>query len=57
LSEDYKILKARVKRQYSREKFYEWLEINYSTKIMAGGNGSFVLDIKGKYSGDIEEEV
>ena len=48
--EDYKVLKSKVKRQYSREKFYEWLKVNYNTKEMTGGNGSFVVGIRKRYS-------
>jgi len=56
--EDYKMLKSKVKRQYSREKFYEWLKNNYETREMAGGHGSFVIGIKQKYKEEdiIEEE-
>jgi len=56
--EDYKMLKSKVKRQYSRDKFYEWLKNNYETREMAGGHGSFVIGIKQKYKEEdiIEEE-
>ena len=48
-SEEYKGLKAKVKRQYSRDKFYDWLRVTYQTHSKPDGT-SVVLSIKKKYS-------
>jgi hypothetical protein len=53
-SEEYKALKAKVKRQYSRDKFYEWLKEHYNTQELAGRETWFVLGIRRRY---IQEEI
>jgi len=52
-SEDYKALKAKVKRQYSRDRFYEWLRNNYKWNVIP--DGTYVVEgIRKRY---IQEEI
>ena len=54
-SDDYKPLTAKVKRQYSRDKFYEWLKENYETKEILGKGTWVVLSVRKRFSMEDDE--
>jgi hypothetical protein len=56
-SEDYKALKAKVKRQYSRDKFYEWLRNNYNWNVIPDGMVYVITGIRKRYSQEDIDEV
>lgn len=56
-SEDYKALKAKVKRQYSRDKFYEWLKNNYNWNVIPDGMVYVITGIRKRYSQEDIDEV
>jgi len=57
MSEEHRVLKPKVKKQYSRDKFYEWLRTNYSCEVIPDGMVYVVKGIRKRYSKEDIEEV